>query len=403
MLTYSIVIEKFLSQYPSASTRYTYSAALNQFFECNKVEPDQYFGNGRDYSEDVRKFQLFLNERPPKTSHTYVMAVKSFLIENNVELGSRFWKKLRNVNEGKDVTALTEDFNANKEQIRQLLAHGTVRDRAFTLCLLSSGMRVGELLKLKIADIDFTKDPVVVKIRKGTKTKKPRTTFFSAECVAAIKEYQKVRQQELESSVTKLNNINSYRKKHNLTLSKKNTDDDRLFPYGYRTMTLGLIRMLNAVGGDFNKKDSETNRATFHYHIFRKYFSKYMVKKVDSIFVDIMLGHKIPLGGVYKNYTTEELAAEYKKGEFIVSIYDEKDTSAFTTSITEKDKEIGTLQQQLFEARSSFSSFKTQMEDMKVKMKEELLAELIETLGPQHPKVQDYHHENLETDEEFTE
>ena len=397
------IIEKFLSQYPSVSTQRTYNAALKLFFENNKQQPDKYFDNGRDYSEDVRKFQQSLITRPPKTAHTYVMAIKSFLIENNVDLGARYWRKLRTLNEG-TTEAITEDFSTvkngqtkalTKEDIRQLLSHGNVRDRAFALCLLSSGCRAGEMLALKLEDINFETEPVQATIRreyiegKGftVKTKKPRTVFFSSEAVAAIREYQKVREQQLATSKSKIKNINVYKKSKNMKLAK-GCDEECLFPYQYQTMLLGLKRMLK--NANLFKVDKTTGRTTYRFHIYRKFFSKYMPSKMDRDMVEILLGHTLKNQGVYKNYSVEELAAEYKKAEFVVSIYDEKDTSALTTSMSEKDKKIEELSQQLFEARSSFTSFKTQMEDMKVKMKEELLAELIEALGPQHEKVQDF-------------
>jgi len=73
-------MEKFLNQYQSKSTRQTYSSALNWFFQNVKVNADCYFNQRRDFASDVNNFKLFLNGRPPKTVHTYLMTVKQFLL-----------------------------------------------------------------------------------------------------------------------------------------------------------------------------------------------------------------------------------------------------------------------------------------------------------------------------------
>ena len=322
------------------------------------------------------------------------MAIKSFLIENNVDLGARFWKKLRKLNEG-EVIPMTEDFSTvkngqtealSKEDIRQLLSHGNVRDRAFALCLLSSGCRAGEMLALKLEDINFETNPVQATIRreyiegKGftVKTKKPRTVFFSSEAVAAIKEYQKVREQQLETSKSKIENINVYKKLKNMKLAK-GCNEDCLFPYQYQTMLLGLKRMLK--NANLFKVDKVTKRTTYRFHIYRKFFSKYMVSKMDYDMVEILLGHTLKNQGVYKNYTVGELAAAYKKAEFVISIYDENDISSYTTSIAEKDKTIHDLREQLFHAQTSVEDIKKQYEKERMEIADKIYSDVLARLN----------------------
>jgi len=138
------LIDKFLNQYQSKSTRQAYSSALNWTFQSVKIDADSYFNQQRDYASDVNNFKLFLNGRPPKTVHTYLMAVKQFLLENNIDLGVKYWKNLRNRSKMKKVKAVTKIISVTKEQIRKMLSHATVRDRAIVLTLISSGMRIGE-------------------------------------------------------------------------------------------------------------------------------------------------------------------------------------------------------------------------------------------------------------------
>ena len=65
-----------------------------------------------------------------------------------------------------------------------------IHGKALTLILASSGMRVGESVRLKLSDIEFDRDPVRIKIRaKYTKTGKRRITFISPEAKEAVEEW----------------------------------------------------------------------------------------------------------------------------------------------------------------------------------------------------------------------
>jgi integrase len=291
------IVDKFLNQYPGKSTRQTYNSALNWFFQSVKVDADSYFNQQRDYTSDVNNFKLFLNGRPPKTVHTYLMAVKQFLLENNVDLGVRFWKNLRNRSKMKKVKAVTKVVTVTKEQIRQMLSHATVRDRAIVLTLISSGMRIGECLLIKLRDIDFTKDPVQIDIQGiNTKNGERRTVFISYEAKAALEEWLKVREQWLYSSITRLNGIGR----------NKSLDDDRLFPYNRLTIVMSFERMLKAA--HLYEKDKVTNRTLIHPHIFRKFFSTNLPDGMRKDMVERLLGHSGYLDGVYDNFTDDEMA-----------------------------------------------------------------------------------------------
>ncbi len=77
-----------------------------------------------------------------------------------------------------------------KEKINRILRLAKPKLSAAILICCSSGMRIGELVQLKLDDIDFTKTPTSVTIRKETtKTRETRITCISSEATSALQDY----------------------------------------------------------------------------------------------------------------------------------------------------------------------------------------------------------------------
>ena len=54
----SNIIQDFLANYPSKSTRVNYTSMLKHYFNFIKIKPDNYFDNNRDYSRDVKDYAI---------------------------------------------------------------------------------------------------------------------------------------------------------------------------------------------------------------------------------------------------------------------------------------------------------------------------------------------------------
>lgn len=389
MLANSVVIEKFLNEYESKSTQRAYSSALEWFFESINVEPDKYFGNERDYGADIKKFRMVISQpfidkrgiqkvRPPKTTLLYTMAVKQFLLQNGVELKTLFWKNLFGRSKSKKARPLTQDRAPTKEEIMKILSHATIRDRVVTLCLISSGCRVGELLQVKMKDLHLDRNPAEIDIQaQYTKTGVRRTVFISNEAKAAILEWNKVRSQKLQSSINKLDGINVYRKKNNLTCKQKTTEDDRLIPFSYLVIVQSWERTLKAAG--LNQHDDTTDRCVLHLHTLRKYFRTFMGGD-GGMGVDItekLMGHEAKYGGAYDRLTTEVMGKAYLREMSIVSMYETQDS---TDVLQQRDREISKLTQEL---QKSQEQFEQRLKQMELGMVERVLS----TLKSGNPKV----------------
>ena len=77
-----------------------------------------------------------------------------------------------------------------------LAVNGKVRDRAMVLLLLRTGMRIGELLKIKFADINMREQKIL--IYEGEKNQRGRAVYFSKDAKAALDSWMKERKQEYE-------------------------------------------------------------------------------------------------------------------------------------------------------------------------------------------------------------
>ncbi|MEM2027605.1 MAG: site-specific integrase [Candidatus Bathyarchaeia archaeon] len=105
-----------------------------------------------------------------------------FLMENDIELPALFWRK--------GSRALMLDKVPSNAELRQILNHMDAKGRSLFLVLASSGMRIGEALKLMVEDVDLASEPPRINIRgEYTKTGNPRIAFISSEAKETIQEW----------------------------------------------------------------------------------------------------------------------------------------------------------------------------------------------------------------------
>lgn len=105
--------DRFLSLYESPHTVKTYRLAMKWFLEEAYGSGDlslfdRYLeearGGKRDQKEDILKFYTSMKEKAPMTVGVRLAAVRTFLLENEIELSSQFWKRLRGRKRSRAVT-----------------------------------------------------------------------------------------------------------------------------------------------------------------------------------------------------------------------------------------------------------------------------------------------------------
>jgi len=328
-------VESFLRLYGSKSTVTAYRWALTNFFRTVYGEGDveaqaeRYFSEKRNYEGDIQNFLAAIRDRPPKSQRLMLAAVRTFLLENGVELSERFWRRIRKRMRGS--RALTIDKVPSNMELRKIILHMPVHGKALFLTLASSGMRIGEALKLTLEDVELNMDPPRVNIRgEYTKTGNPRIAFISREAKEAILEWLKVRSQYLRAAA---------RKSH---MYGKQAEDPRLFPFEDNTAYTIWNNALDKA--QFNGRDLSTNRRRIHPHVLRKFFRTRLGAVIPVDVVEALMGHEGYLTEVYRRYSIEELARFYRQGEPSLLIFTEaEEVSRLKEEIEERNRQLQAL------------------------------------------------------------
>lgn len=325
---------KYLETYSSKNTvrsyKYTLKTFLTDVLGKGELEglAERYFKEDRDFKKDLQNFLAHIKERPPKTVRLMLSAIHTFLIENDVELSQKFWRSLNRRVKGN--RAVTIDKIPSNVQLRRIIMHMPVHGKALYLSLASSGMRIGEALKLDRNDIDLTSDPVKINIRReNTKTGNSRVAFLSGEAKEHIEEWLKYRNEYLKSA--------SKRSRFG-----KSTEDKRLFPFDHSTAYFILKTALDKT--KLNHKDDSTNRYKIHPHVLRKFFRTKMGSVIPVDVTEALMGHEGYLTEIYRRYDVEDLAKFYKQGETAVMIFGRKEEiAALREEVEEKSQQLQTL------------------------------------------------------------
>ena len=332
-------VKKFLDNYDNYGTKKNFRIAITRFFEsvygeANSDNLDQlanrYFREKRDTEEDIMKFMKSLNGIAPLTIKLRVSSIKTFFIENEVELPQKFWKRIRRLIKGS--RALTLDKIPTNKEMKKLLLHVPIQGKALYLLLESSGMRIGEALKSNVDDLYLGEEPARIQIRgEITKSGNSRHAFFSREAQEALVEWLKVREDYLRAAVGKSH------------LYDKSAEDSRIFPFDPSTAYSMWKKALHKSG--LNGKDKSTGREKIHPHTLRKFFrTRLGAAGIPIDVVEALMGHGGYLTEVYRRYTVEDLAKFYLQGESALLVFTEAEqVTKLRQEVEERNKNLNSL------------------------------------------------------------
>ena len=173
-------IETFVQRYEKRShhTMNNYRYILQSYFKTIQQQPNTYFTkrNETEIKQDITHYWDTISEQAPKSRDLKLACIKSFLIWNETEIKTRFYKELRE--SIKEKGALTEDYVPKTIDLQKMIQHANIRERAWILLASSSGMRIGEILKLEQNMLHLDQDPPYIQLPgRITKNGKKRFTF----------------------------------------------------------------------------------------------------------------------------------------------------------------------------------------------------------------------------------
>jgi integrase len=347
-------LQEFLSDYQNASTRTGYTASLRSFIDFvygsqrkgTRVAPDeieryeilidQYFKDNRDYQKDVKEFLKSINNRAPLSVRQTFNCLREFMGVNGLDLEKKELRRIKKhvIPKG---GVRTVEREMDVETLRSILTHLDVKGRAMVLCLASGGMRLNELLAVTLDDVDLDTIPAKMIIRGNTaKNGHDRFTFVSAECVSAVREWLKVRDQYLALSVKRNEGF-----VRNGRSKAKTQNDTRLFPYSDHIAITMWEHALKKSG--YHSTDKTTGRSQIHLHMLRKFYISQLSLLISKEIPEALCGHAGYLTGAYRRYTAAQLAEGYRKAEHLVTIAMPKQIHELQTEFQERMQSQGVI------------------------------------------------------------
>jgi len=257
----------------------------------------------------------------PKSIKLWVGSVKGYLRHSGIKIYSEDFKQL--VKLPKTIRHREEPLT--KEIILRLLRNLPIKLQTAVLVAVASGMRVGELIQLKISDIDFDSKPTRIRIRaETTKTRESRETYLTTEATNALKDYMS-RYLGWKDGETRENIKNQF---------VFGNSNPHVAESVLRCTLLYHVRKIS----DLNRLN-ENGVHLIHFHAFRKFFRTVVGDAVGRDYAEALMGHHFYLD-TYYNLPQEKRRETYLRAESYLTISDFVKIEKDLNKITERQKEI---------------------------------------------------------------
>lgn len=282
------------SQYSVASYRTAIDGQKNGFrkflqekYNCNEIQLTTRIQNQElDVYNILNEYAIFLDKKgvKPKTIRLWFTVVKGYLTHLQVEVFSEKCKqrvKLPKVRRVKK-EALT------KEILVKLLRNLDAKLETAVLVAISSGMRVGEISGLTLADIEFNHEPVKINVRAETsKSREDRETYLTNEASEALKDYLKRyfgwKEDSSNSQLEGLRIFGRTSKKEGRLPKLEEQLSDAILLQKTLHRRIGKVPELNRL--------ARNGRKVIHFHAFREYFYTVVSNVSGSNFAHALMGH----------------------------------------------------------------------------------------------------------------
>jgi len=172
------MIEEMKLRNFSPRTEQSYVAAMMGLVKYYRRSPDQLT------QDEIRAYLLHLQERglSPSSRNVAISGMK-FFYHQILE-----WDEQKLFLPPRKGSWRLPEVLSQKEVERLLYAHGKLRDRCLLMTAYATGVRVSELVRLKVSDIDSER--MMVRVEQG-KGKKDRYTILSKRLLSELRTYWK--------------------------------------------------------------------------------------------------------------------------------------------------------------------------------------------------------------------
>jgi len=270
---------------------------LDERYQYNEIQLAKEITNENlNVYEFLREFVVYIDKQgyKPRSIRAYLSGVKGYLRYLGVRINSDDFRQIV-----KTPKAMTNHEKAlTKEILIRLLRICHQKLQTSILVVVSSGLRIGELVQLRLDDVDFTSTPTKIRIRAETaKTRQGRETFISVEATNALKDYL------ARYFDWKENGDNSHmhlkpifgRTSHGEIYDKRKITGSRWA--SELSLQQSLRTHVDKIP-ELNIKN-ENDRSLIHWHSFRKYFRTTVGNEVNRDFAETLIGHDFYMSTYY--------------------------------------------------------------------------------------------------------
>jgi integrase len=225
-----------------------------------------------------------------------------------------------------------------KKELVRLLHNSSQKLQMAILITCSSGMRVGEITQLRLSDIDYSTNPVTIRIRRETtKTRETRFTHISKEAFDLLRDYIKKRQEKT--------NADDFYLFMNCEYSSDTIEYYDAFQAARCSLMTSLRKVVESIPELANK--NENGQYRIHFHAFRKWFKTQVTNAHQSDFAEALMGHK-SLKLVYYKQNSQDRLKTYQKIEPFLTI---SDNTSLEASIDNMENTVEYLKLELEKAK----------------------------------------------------
>lgn len=311
-------LDKMYRKSKSEKTRDSYFHGTLVFCRWHGNKPKQVIEDlkGKDVYKVLDEYVTYLSKsgRAPNTIKDYLTIAKKFLRFYGIEFSN---DKLKEMIDMPRTHGITQDRIPTIEEMKAIVYSTNIRGKAMITMLVSSGMRIGELLSLRVKDIDFGTQHTTVRLRaEVTKDRLARTCFISDEATKLLQKYlgERIHNQDLYIFQGRHHGVRA-----DGSIYQNSNFENKPITYWNADyiFTIAVKKV-----GIFEKDDH--NRDRIHLHVLRKFFFTQMVPILGREITEALMGHKAFYDSAYRRFTESQLGEHYLKGMHAVTILDSK-------------------------------------------------------------------------------
>lgn len=274
---------------------------------------EKYLSEDRNYLDDAIDCIQWMTKQKyaPMTINNIIVAIRLFLRGQGLkaETDRDDWKdalrSLLPLNK-----SITDDRILENIQLRDIINNMGASGRPLALLILSTGLRIGACLDLKVSDLYLEHDPPYVNLRRlsgiyarDRKKMVPPVACMTYECADEIKRWLIIKQTRLKGGFAKEN---------------KRFPEDMVFGYSKGNFHGIWQRVLKKMG--LAQRDPSTRKRIYHSYTLRKFFSTRMLEDhVPNDLVDAWLGHAKYLA-TYDKRGEQWIKDQYKEHMHAVTV-----------------------------------------------------------------------------------